>query len=51
MSALERLHASEDHVVWRQNESIIRQLYQEDKETLKEVKAIMENDKGFPVTP
>lgn len=51
MSALQRPHPSEDHLIWRQNESIIRQLYQEDKKTLKEVKAIMENDKGFPVTP
>lgn len=51
MSALQRLPPNEDDLVWRQNESIIRQLYQEDKNTLKEVKEIMENDKGFPVTP
>jgi hypothetical protein len=50
MSALERLNQNDDPI-WRQNASVIRQLYQEDKKTLKEVKKIMENEKGFPVTP
>lgn len=50
-SALERLQANEDDTIWRQNLSVIRHLYQEDRKTLKEVKAIMENERGFPVTP
>lgn len=51
MSALQRLQANEDDAIWRQNASTIRQLYQEERKTLKQVKAIMENEKGFPVTP
>ncbi|KAG8161335.1 hypothetical protein KVR01_009599 [Diaporthe batatas] len=41
----------EDDAIWRRHESTIRQLYQEDRKTLKEVKEIMENERGFPVTP
>lgn len=51
MSALQRLHANQDDAIWRQNASVIRHLYQEERKTLKEVKEIMENEKGFPVTP
>lgn len=50
-SAIQRLQANEEDTIWRQNASAIRQLYQEEKKTLKEVKTIMENDRGFPVTP
>ncbi|KAI7781017.1 hypothetical protein LA080_015360 [Diaporthe eres] len=50
-SALQRLQANEDDTIWRQNASLIRRLYQEERKTLKEVKAIMENEKAFPVTP
>lgn len=50
-SALERLQANEDDTIWRQNASMIRQLYQEEGKTLKKVKEVMENERGFPVTP
>lgn len=50
-SALERRQANEDDAIWRQNASIIRQLYQDKRKTLKEVKTIMESEKGFPVMP
>lgn len=50
-SALQRLQANQDDTIWQQNASVIRQLYQEERKTLREVKSIMENDKGFPVTP
>ncbi|KAK2603113.1 hypothetical protein N8I77_009593 [Diaporthe amygdali] len=51
MSAIKRLRPSEDDDIWRQNASIIRQLYQEEKKTLKGVKKIMENKNGFPSKP
>lgn len=50
-SALQRLQAEEDDKIWRQNAPVIRQLYQEERKTLKEVKTIMENDREFPETP
>lgn len=51
LSAFERRQANEDNTLWRKNAAIIRQLYQDERKTLKEVKATMENEKGFPVTP
>ncbi|KAG8162179.1 hypothetical protein KVR01_007944 [Diaporthe batatas] len=51
LSAFERRQANEDNKLWRENAVAIRQLYQDKKKTLKEVKAIMENEQGFPVTP
>jgi hypothetical protein len=50
-SALERRQANENNILWRQNAFMIRQLYQDERKTLKEVKDIMETEKGFPVTP
>ncbi|KAI0889164.1 uncharacterized protein GGS22DRAFT_153316 [Annulohypoxylon maeteangense] len=37
--------------IWEQNESIIRQLYETERKTLKEVKQVMESEHGFPITP
>ncbi|KAI1211093.1 uncharacterized protein F4807DRAFT_50092 [Annulohypoxylon truncatum] len=37
--------------IWEQNESTIRQLYETERKTLKEVKQIMESEHGFPITP
>ncbi|KAI0859171.1 hypothetical protein F4860DRAFT_484118 [Xylaria cubensis] len=37
--------------VWEQHKSALQQLYQAQRKTLREVKAIMERDHGFPSTP
>ncbi|KAI2602244.1 hypothetical protein GGR54DRAFT_532103 [Hypoxylon sp. NC1633] len=37
--------------IWEQNEPIIRQLYEGERKTLKQVKEIMEKEHGFPVIP
>jgi hypothetical protein len=37
--------------LWRENETTLRQLYLKERRTLKDVKRIMENERGFPMTP
>ncbi|KUI55035.1 Ankyrin repeat and KH domain-containing protein 1 [Cytospora mali] len=50
MSTSKRPLSDEADDIWRQNEAEIRELYQEKRETLKDVKRIMEA-KGFPKKP
>ncbi|KAL1872705.1 hypothetical protein Daus18300_004251 [Diaporthe australafricana] len=51
MPQLKHPRPNEDDEIWHQNAAIMRQLYQEERKTLKEVKAIMENEKASPTTP
>ncbi|KAI1386614.1 uncharacterized protein F4822DRAFT_444955 [Hypoxylon trugodes] len=50
MPSVKRPHSDLDDR-WKQNEAIIRQLYEAKRKTLKEVKQIMEDEYGFPVIP
>lgn len=51
MSASRAPRSSDGDNLWRQNERLIRGLYQDERKTLKEVKHTMETVHGFPKRP